>query len=43
VKLKFMYILFVVTVEECVVGGIVGSPDCSKQKLRVCVWADIRR
>ena len=42
-KLQFMYILFVVTVEERLVGGIVGSPNCSKQKLRVGVWADRRR
>ena len=42
-KLQFMYILFVVTVEECLVGGIVGSPNCNKQELSVCVWADRRR
>lgn len=42
-KLQFMHILFVVTIEECLVGGVVGSPNCSKQKLRVCVWTDRRR
>jgi hypothetical protein len=38
-----MYILFVVTVEECLVGGRVGSPNCSKQKRSVGVWAGGRR
>jgi hypothetical protein len=33
-----MYILFVVTVEECLVGERVGSPNCSKQKEKELVY-----